>query len=133
VALAVTGTQAPADLFELGRLDPTLAARLGDAVDAPIELPRLRDRPEDLFAIVTDRLAREGLRVKGTPMGIEDAAFARLVEHPFAGEDAELTSIVQRLVASCAGEVVRAADVDALGIAAPEPAASLDERGSRFG
>ena len=65
-------------------------------------------------AILTDRLAREGLRVKGTPLGIDDSAYGRLVEHPFEGEDAELASIVQRLVASCEGDVIRAADVDRL-------------------
>jgi DNA-binding NtrC family response regulator len=76
-------------------------------------LPRLRERPEDMRAIVSDRLAREGLRVRGKPVGIEDAAFARLLDHPFDGEDAELASLVQRLVASCDG-VVRAEHVDLL-------------------
>ena len=83
---------------------------------APIVLPRLRDRPEDLRSIVADRLAREGLRVHGRPIGIEAAAFARLVEYPFDGEDAELASIVTRLVARVEGEVIRAADVDALAL-----------------
>jgi hypothetical protein len=116
VALTLTAVVTPGELASSGRLDPSLAARMGDAMDAPITLPRLRDRPEDVHAIVTDRLAREGLRVKGTPVGIDDAAFARLVEHPFLGEDAELVAIVQRLVAACSGDVVRAADVDALGL-----------------
>ncbi|HEY2511258.1 MAG TPA: hypothetical protein VGI39_10390, partial [Polyangiaceae bacterium] len=74
----------------------------------------LRDRPEDLRAILTDRLAREGLRVHGRPVGIEQAAYARLVDHGFPGEDAELAALVQRLVAACSGDVIRAADVDAL-------------------
>ena len=82
-------------------------------------LPRLRDRPEDLRAILTDRLAREGLRVLGRPVGIDHAAYARLVEHAFPGEDAELSAVVQRLVARCGGDVVRAADVDALGLGFP--------------
>ena len=87
-ALAITAT-APRDaLVESGRLDPSLASRLADAVSCA--LPRLRDRPEDLRAIVSDRLAREGLRVRGAPVGIEDAAFARLLDYPFEGEDAEL-------------------------------------------
>jgi DNA-binding NtrC family response regulator len=115
--LALTAIAAPDDLVAAGRLDPALASRLADARDAPVELPRLRDRPEDLRAILTDRLAREGLRVLGRPVGIEHAAYARLVEHAFPGEDAELSAIVQRLVAQCSGDVVRAADVDALGLA----------------
>ena len=117
VSLAVTSALPLADLVESGRLDPMLATRLGDAMDAPATLLRLCDRPEDIRAIMTDRLAREGLRVKGTPVGIESAAYGRLVEYGFPGEEAEVAAIVQRLVARCSGEVVRAADVDALGLA----------------
>ncbi|MGO9833820.1 MAG: hypothetical protein ACLP1X_06365 [Polyangiaceae bacterium] len=114
VRLALTGVASPDRLVAEGRLDPALALRLGDARVAPIVLPRLRDRPEDLRAILTDRLAREGLRVLGRPVGIDHAAYARLVDHSFPGEDAELAAIVQRLVASVTGDVVRASDVDAL-------------------
>jgi DNA-binding NtrC family response regulator len=114
VQLAVTGALPPDDLVAAARLDESLALRLGDARSAPVSLPRLRDRPEDLRAILTDRLAREGLRVLGRPVGIEHAAYARLVDYTFPGEDAELAAIVQRLVARCRGDVVRAADVDAL-------------------
>jgi len=127
VQLALTASAAPEALVEQGRLDGTLAARLADARESPVTLPRLRDRPEDLRAIFTDRLAREGLRVLGRPVGIEHAAYARLVEYPFPGEDAELAAIVQRLVAGChsgegrgARDVIVAADVEALGLPAPE-------------
>lgn len=116
VAVALGTTSASLDdLVDAGRLAPELAARL-DGIE-PIVLPGLRDRPDDLHSIVADRLAREGLRVHGRPIGIEAAAYARLVEHPFEGEDAELASIVTRLVARVRGEVVRVADVDAIGLA----------------
>ncbi len=125
VQLVLTGAATPDELVEQARLDSSLALRLGEARSAPIALPRLRDRAEDLRAILTDRLAREGLRVLGRPVGIEQAAFARLVEYPFPGEDAELATIVLRLVARCARargdareNVVCAADVDALRLAA---------------
>jgi len=36
------------------------------------------------------------------------------VDHAFPGEDAELSAIVQRLVARATGDVVRAKDVEAL-------------------
>jgi len=120
VQLALTASAPPEALAEQGRLDGTLAARLADARESPVALPRLRDRAEDLRAILTDRLAREGLRVLGRPVGIEHAAYARLVEYPFPGEDAELAAIVQRLVAGCTGDLIRAADVDALGLPPPE-------------
>jgi len=127
VQLAFTSVAPPPALVEKGRLEVTLAARLGDAADSPVVLPRLRERPEDLRAILTDRLAREGMRVLGRPAGIDQAAYARLVDHGFPGEDAELASIVQRLVERLASggpraagaqtpDVVRAADVDALGL-----------------
>jgi hypothetical protein len=114
VQLALTGVVQPEALLAQARLDPSLVPHLADACSAPVVLPRLADRPEDLRAILTDRLAREGLRLIGRPVGIEQAAYARLVEYPFPGEDAELAAIVQRLVARCTGDIVRAGDVDAL-------------------
>jgi hypothetical protein len=58
---------------------------------------------------------------------MDDAAFGRLVEYPFEGEDAELASIVQRLVASLEDDVVRAADVDRLNLSVEEEAAPKDQ------
>jgi len=126
VQLALSAVLPPEELVTLARLDPSLASRLSDARATPVELPRLRDRPEDLRAILTDRLAREGLRVHGRPVGIDHTAYGRLVEYPFPGEDAELGAIVQRLVERCTGDVVRAADVDALGLQAQAPARRKD-------
>ena len=126
VALAFTAVAVPEQLVERGLLDATLAARLGDAAADPIVLPRLADRPEDIRALLTDRLAREGLRVLGRPAGLDDAAFARLVERTFPGEDAELLYLVQRLVAkvgSRGGDVVGPSDI-------PEEMASSEPENS---
>ncbi len=130
VQLALTGVEVPASLVASGRLDPSLASRLGDALDAPVVLPRLRDRPEDFRALVLDGLVREGLRVFGRPVGIEPAAYARLAEHPFPGDEAELSLLLARLVARSTGEVVRRADVDALlpGIAPPSRRSTRSSR-----
>jgi hypothetical protein len=126
VVLTVTATSPYEDLASNDLLAPSLSTRLASLASA--SLPRLRDRPEDLRSIVSDALAREGLRVRGTPVGIDDAAFSRLLDHPFDGELAELASLVQRLVAACEGDVVRARLVDLLlapeGRAAP-PRASV--------
>jgi hypothetical protein len=114
IVLALTTIEAPRALADAGRLDPLLSSRAGDAIDDPLRIPGIVDRPEDIRAIVTDRLAREGLRVRGAPLGIDDAGFALLVDHPFEGEDAELSAIVQRLVAHALAEgrdVVRERDV----------------------
>ena len=105
VTIALTSTLLPnvdawtreafGSLVESGRLASELAARF-EAADA-IVLPGLSERPEDLRSIVADRLAREGLRVTGKPLGIDAGAFAELVEYPFSGEDAELASVVTKL------------------------------------
>ncbi len=124
--IALTAVAAPEDLVSQLRLDPALVHRFGDALSSPIALPKLRDRPEDLRAILTDRLAREGLRVFGRPIGIEHAAYARLVDYDFPGEDVELTAIAQRLVSGCTGEVVRAPDVEALALTASSSAIRKD-------
>ncbi len=132
VALAFTAVAAPEALAARGLLDATLAARLGDAADDPIVLPRLCDRPEDVRALLTDRLAREGLRALGRPVGIDDAAFARLVERTFPGEDAELQVLVQRLVAQVGArgaDVVGPADVP--DESAPPPAEMPTSQGLR--
>ena len=107
----LTTVQDPRVLQEESRLDPVLAARFGAALETPVRLPSISERPEDVRALLTDRLAREGLRVRGRPVGIEDAAFGLVVEHPFEGEDAELQALAQRLVAACAGDVVHVDDV----------------------
>ncbi|MDP8999592.1 MAG: hypothetical protein M3O46_05715, partial [Myxococcota bacterium] len=130
VQLALTAVVTPEELVAQGRLHPSLALLLGDACTAPVVLPRLSDRVDDLRAIVLDRLAREGLRVLGRPVGIEHSAYARLIEHPFPGEDAELAVIVRELVTRCSGDVVRAADVDALRLGVRGRAAALGRRPS---
>ena len=90
IAVALSATKTLEELTEAGLLAPELAARF--EAGEPIILPRLRDRAEELHSIVADRLAREGLRVHGRPIGIDHAAFSRLVEYPFDGEDAEVAS-----------------------------------------
>lgn len=112
VAVALTSTTPLEPLVAEHRLVPELAAHFEDG--QAIALPRLSERAEDLFSIIADRLAREGLRVHGRPIGIDAAAFARFVEHPFEGEEAELSAIVTRLVANVSGDVVHASDIDAL-------------------
>ncbi len=114
IQLAVTGVVSPEELVARGRLDAALAALLGNEAADAIALPRLRERPEDLRNVLTDHLAREGLRALGRPIGIERAALARLVDYAFPGEEAELAGIVRLLVARCEGDIVRAADVDAV-------------------
>lgn len=93
------------------RVAPALRSALADAFEVIVELPRLADRPEDFRAILTDRLAREGMRLRGRPAGIEPAAYAHLTEYEFPGDDVELGAMVQALVAGCENDMVRVRDV----------------------
>ncbi len=106
-------TRPPRQLADEEELDLALAARFADSFEAPVMLPLLGERPEDLRSIVNDRLAREGLRVRGRPVGIDDGAYALLVDHDFPGDELELAALVERLVASAPDDVVHAADVRA--------------------
>jgi DNA-binding NtrC family response regulator len=133
VQLALTGVDTPAALVASGRLDPSLAARLGDALEAPVHLPRLRERPEDFRSILTDRLAREGLRTLGRAVGIEPAAYAKLTEYAFPGEDAELSAVVARLVARCAGDSIQRGDVDAVLDSPPDAGSSTRQSSDAAG
>ena len=110
VLLVLTGSTVPEALVVQGRLDAGLAARLREA--EPVVLPRLRERPEDLHALFTERLAREGLRARGRPVGIDPHAFARFVEYPFEGEEPELEMLVQRLVVCASSDTIGVADVE---------------------
>jgi transcriptional regulator with AAA-type ATPase domain len=130
IAIALTTPVRLGELTRAQRLDPVFQARFGDANEAEIVLPALCDRPEDLRALLCDRLAREGLRRRGAPLGIEDAAFALLAEHPFPGDHAELVLIARRLAASASGDVVRAEDVLDLGLV-KEAGPRVNVRGSQ--
>ncbi len=105
-------------------LDPHLESALGHALTMPVILPRLGERADDFRALLLEGLAREGMRVIGKPVGIEPSAYAQLTNYEFPGDVAELSVVVQRLVAACRGDTVRVGDVEALGIRAIEARSS---------
>src|SRR5262249_59835549 len=76
-----------------GRLSQRLFARLGDTC---VTLPGLVARPEDLRALVLDRLAGVGMRGRGEPLGIDAAALALFLEHKWPGNDVELEDVLVR-------------------------------------
>jgi DNA-binding NtrC family response regulator len=115
VQIAITTAREKVLAGEIEDIDPLLASRFGESLQSPIRLPRLDERPEDLRALVTDWMAREGVRARGDAVGIDDKAFMLLVEYRFPGGDAELVSIVRRLVAIAGNDnVVRADHVASL-------------------
>jgi DNA-binding NtrC family response regulator len=115
VQIAITTAREEILSAENSEIDPLLASRFGASLQSPIRLPRLDERPEDLRALVTDLMAREGVRARGGAVGIDDKAFMQLVDYGFPGGDAELVAIVRRLVAIAGNDnVVRVEHVTSL-------------------
>ena len=91
VALIAATNQPLADMVESGAFRRDLHARLAEW---PIELPALRDRAEDIFAIA------EALRVRAgspfDPARIHHEAVERLLLHPWRANVRELATLLRR-------------------------------------
>lgn len=112
VQIAITTAREESLSQDSNEMDALLASRFGAALSSPVRFPRLDERAEDLRMLVTDVMAREGIRARGDAVGIDDKAFMKLVDYSFPGGDAELVAIVRRLVAMAKNDnVVRDADV----------------------
>ena len=112
VGLAIVVAKPIDVLVALEALDERLADRLDGST---IAIPPLRERSEDLRALVLERLTRLGLNLRGKPLGIEPSALALLAEHDFPGNDAELESLLVRAARDAEGDLVRRRDLLALG------------------
>ncbi len=95
--------------------DKHLHRSLERVLDGPeIRLPSLRDRGEDLQALILTELTQIGLSQKGAPLGIEKAALFRLIEREYPGNDAELNGILASAAAQTDGERVLLETLDTL-------------------
>lgn len=99
-------------LVVAGRLSSVLADWLGDRA---LSIPSLAARSEDMRAIVLDHLARIGGRLRGTPLGIDDRALARMMDHPWPGNDVELASVLLRAALHAEGPRIMVDDLGAIG------------------
>ncbi len=78
----------------------------------PVELPPLRERPEDIFALATHFLARASLAMgKKKPPGISREARAVLETYHWEGNVRELRNVMERAAILCKGGLVIAADL----------------------
>ena len=84
-------------------------------------------RAEDMRAIIVDRLARLGVRLKGRPMGLDPRALGRLIEHAWPGNELELDDVLTRAIAVADGDLLAAAHLEQVGFVAVPP-----RRASRF-
>jgi hypothetical protein len=110
--LIATLNAAPAELVTQGRLSQNLMRWFGDNA---IAIPPLRERPEDLRALMLDGLARAGLSTKGVPIGVDPGALRLLMEHAWPGNDAELAGVLLRVAQVARGPAVTPADLTAIG------------------
>ncbi|MFI5302382.1 MAG: hypothetical protein ACHREM_30175, partial [Polyangiales bacterium] len=84
----------PRLLFATSRLaaiDPSLLEG-----GAPVIVPPLRLRLDDLRGVALDHLARLGEAIDGAPLGISDSAIVELLEYDWPGDDAELAIVLTR-------------------------------------
>lgn len=110
--LVVVSHESLATLAETQRLAPALWRWLEQRL---VVVPPLLDRAEDLRPLCIDVLAREGMRQRGKPIGVEPRALALLIEHRWPGNEAELYSLLKRAVSASSGERVTAADLANVG------------------
>ncbi|MEM7234417.1 MAG: sigma 54-interacting transcriptional regulator [Planctomycetota bacterium] len=124
------------DLVEAGTFREDLYYRLNVV---PIEVPALRDRPEDIRVLAQyflEKLSRENdlLPVKMSP-----DALRQLLRYDWPGNVRELENVIERAAIMCQGDVITAADLPHVGRAprfareplsrgeADRPAGGLDE------
>ncbi|HOG17099.1 MAG: Transcriptional regulatory protein ZraR [Syntrophaceae bacterium PtaU1.Bin231] len=107
--------------MEAGRFRQDLYYRLNVI---PLTIPPLRDRKEDIPALVDcflrDLAAKEG----EAPKRLSDDAVAALLRHSWPGNVRELKNIIERLVIMTPSEVITAKDIPVLGTGMekiPEP------------
>jgi DNA-binding NtrC family response regulator len=77
----------------------------------PIDLPPLRDRPEDVPALVERFLAQLAERLGRNRTPISPEALARLATHSWPGNVRELRNVVEQAAVLAAGPRIEAADL----------------------
>jgi transcriptional regulator of acetoin/glycerol metabolism len=100
-----------APLVELGKVVPALARLLA----SELALPSLGDRAEDLRALVLDFLSRTSLVLGREPLGVDAAALRLLIEHPWPGNELELTGVLLRAARVARGPAVTPDDLGRAG------------------
>jgi transcriptional regulator with GAF, ATPase, and Fis domain len=88
----------------------------------PIEIPPLRERREDIPALVEHFIRKHEQRTGKQVNGLEDEALRLLREYDWPGNVRELENALERAVVLSTGPVIRASDITMQGaLAAPTP------------
>ncbi len=77
----------------------------------PLDVPPLRDRPEDIPLLVRHFLNEFSLEYGQKPKTIDDDALALFLNYQWPGNVRELRNIIERLIIMVPGPVLRAQDV----------------------
>ena len=112
------------DDIKSGRFREDLYYRLAVV---PIHLPALRDRIEDLPALIEHFVSRCNERLDKSVEGFSAAALQTLAQYPWPGNIRELENLVERMVLFASGPVI---ERDALPEGFLEPPAAAAEAGS---
>ncbi len=80
----------------------------------PIELPALRNRPEDIPALVDHFLSRYSEELTGARHWVADEAFEQLVRHSWPGNVRELENAIKRALVLATGDVLAPDDFEFL-------------------
>jgi DNA-binding NtrC family response regulator len=86
----------------------------------PIELPPLRERREDIPALVDHFLRKHAQRTGRRVDRIDDGVLAALQQYDWPGNVRELENTIERAVVLSTGPVITARSVSVLGAAAPQ-------------
>jgi hypothetical protein len=82
---------------------------------APVLLPELHERPEDLRALVLDILARTASGQASEPLSIDRQALQHVLDYEWPGNEDELRDALHRAAAMCKGGQIRTADLRTCG------------------
>jgi DNA-binding NtrC family response regulator len=85
----------------------------------PIELPPLRERRDDIPALVDHFLKKHAQRTGRRIERIDDGVLAQLQQYDWPGNVRELENVIERAVVLSTGPVITARTISVLGSAAP--------------
>jgi DNA-binding NtrC family response regulator len=109
-----------------GRFRKDLYYRLSGIV---LEVPPLRERPEDVVPLVAHFLTRHARRLGQAPQTVTPRALELLQRHPWPGNVRELESVIERALILGTGQALDVADLpDGLRsprVSVPSPAGPL--------
>ncbi|MGH8309931.1 MAG: helix-turn-helix domain-containing protein, partial [Steroidobacteraceae bacterium] len=91
-----------------------------------IELPPLRERPEDIMPIAQRRLQALALKYSRALTGFDDTALAALRRYGWPGNVRELGNVIERAVLMARGSAISAADLRLEALAAQPPVPTIE-------